>query len=321
MSERTAVVLFNLGGPDSLAAVRPFLMNLFSDPAILRMPAPLRWLLARLIVARRSGVAREIYSRIGGASPILKETQAQADALAAALGDSNIAVFPSMRYWHPMTEEVVRQVAAFAPDRIVLLPLYPQFSSTTTGSSFVSWETAAKKAGLGAPVTQIRCYPDEAGFVEALAARTREALQKLPGGCAYRILFSAHGLPKKIVDGGDPYQEQVERTVAALVQCLGPAASDHVICYQSRVGPAQWLEPYTDVEIKRAGADGVAVVVVPVAFVSEHSETLVELDMDYADLARDHGVPGYARALTVGTHPSFIAALAGLVSSAGGGAR
>ncbi len=313
MSNRIAVVLFNLGGPDSLEAVRPFLFNLFRDPAILRIPGPLRWLLARIIVARRAPVAREIYAKLGGASPILAETEAQGKALSEILADERFRVFTCMRYWHPMTREVVAEVGRFAPDRIVLLPLYPQFSSSTTASSFDAWDREATRAGLDVATTRICCYPGERGFIAGLARLVGEGIETASAAGPPRVLFSAHGVPEKFIAGGDPYQSQIENTVAAVVEQLGDRIGDYVVCYQSRVGRLKWIEPYTDAEIKRAGGDGVPVVVVPVAFVSEHSETLVELDIEYAELAEISGVPAYVRVATVGTAPEFIAGLAALI--------
>jgi ferrochelatase len=313
---RTAVVAYNLGGPDSLEAVRPFLFNLFNDPAIIRAPLPVRWCLARFLSGRRAPVAREIYARIGGKSPILEETQRQAAALQAALGDPDIRVFVAMRYWRPQVEEVVAEVAAFGPERVVLLPLYPQFSTTTTGSFVRAWNRAAASALRSVTAASICCYPDEAGFVEALAALTRKGWTEASVAGTPRILFSAHGLPKKFVTAGDPYQHQVERTVAAVASRLGIADLDHVVCYQSRVGPLEWLGPYTDAEVRRGGADRRPLVVVPVAFVSEHSETLVELDIEYRALAAESGVPVYVRVPTVGTEAAYIAGLARSVEAA-----
>jgi len=310
---KLAVVLFNLGGPDSPEAIEPFLRNLFRDRAILRLPWLIREPLARLIARRRAPVARAIYGQIGGRSPILEETQAQARALEAALAEHQTRAFVAMRYWKPFAEETARAVAAWSPDRVVLLPLYPQFSSTTTASSLADWRRAAR-----GPPHDICCYPTLEGFIAALAALTGETLAKAKSGIAYRLLLSAHGLPERIVARGDPYQWQVERTAAALVERLG--ITDWVVCYQSRVGPLQWIGPATDAEIRRAGRDGKGVIVVPVAFVSEHSETLVELDIEYAEVARQAGVPHYLRVPTVGTRQEFIDGLAGLVrqSLAGG---
>ena len=305
---RTAVVLFNLGGPDRLESVEPFLRNLFSDPAILRLPGVARHLLAWLIARRRAPVAREIYRHIGGASPILANTQAQAAALQHTLG-FDFRVFIAMRYWHPFSEETASDVKAWFPDRVLLLPLYPQYSTTTTASSFADWQRAARKVGLTVPTRLLCCYPRDRGFVAAVAAPLRQALAEMPSGT--RVLFSAHGLPQRIVDAGDPYPWQVGESVAAVKDTLSRTC-DSVICYQSRVGPLKWLEPSTELEIRRAGAEKRPLIVVPIAFTSEHSETLVELDRDYARIAAAAGVPVYRRLPTVGTDPLFIAGLAEL---------
>ena len=316
---RRAVVLFNLGGPDSLDAVRPFLFNLFNDPAIIGAPQPMRWLLAKLVSTRRAPVAREIYAELGGKSPLLDLTRDQAGALETALrasapGDT-FKVAIAMRYWRPFAEEAAREVAAFAPDEITLLPLYPQFSTTTTGSSIGDWHRAARRAGLAAPTRTVCCYPVSPAFIDAHAQAVRPHLADRD----VRVLFSAHGLPKRVIARGDPYQWQVEQTVAAIVRRLAMPGLDHVTCYQSRVGPLEWIGPSTEDEIVRAGREGKPLVVVPVAFVSEHSETLVELDIEYAGLARASGVPAYARVAALGTAPGFIAALKDAVLSARAG--
>jgi protoporphyrin/coproporphyrin ferrochelatase len=312
---RLAVVLFNLGGPDCRDAVEPFLRNLFSDPAIITLPALLRRPLARFVAARRAPIAREIYAKIGGRSPILEETQAQAQALEQSLARQGVEAraFIAMRCWKPFSDEAARAVTAWGPDRIILLPLYPQYSTTTTGSSFKDWDDAAKRAGLAAAHARISCYPDEPGFVAAEAALLREALSKRIPGLEYRLLLSAHGLPKRVIARGDPYQGQVEKSAAAIMAALGDEGLDWNVCYQSRVGPLAWIGPATDAEIRRAGSEGKALIVAPIAFVSEHSETLVELDIEYAKLAKDAGVPDYIRVPTVSTRPEFIDGLARLV--------
>jgi protoporphyrin/coproporphyrin ferrochelatase len=310
---RTAVVLMNLGGPDSLQAVQPFLFNLFSDPAIVRLPALLRLPLAWVISSRRARVAREIYARLGGGSPLLAHTEAQARALEAALGPGH-RCFVAMRYWHPMSAETAREVAEWGPDKIVCLPLYPQFSTTTTASSLAAWRVVAAHCGVDRPIDAICCYPCEQGFVEALAGLIGPVLDL---ASSYerppRLLLTAHGLPERIVRAGDPYRDQVELTAAAVIAALDRPGVDWRVCYQSRVGPLKWIGPATDEEIRRAGRDGVPLVVAPISFVSEHSETLVELDLDYRHLAEAVGVPAYHRVPTVGVEPSFIQALAALV--------
>lgn len=311
---RIAVVLFNLGGPDCLDAVKPFLRNLFSDPAILRVPTFLRQPLAAGIAGRREGTAREIYAKLGGGSPLLPNTIAQGEALSAALAElGEVRVFPCMRHWHPRSDQVAAEVKAFAPERVVLLPLYPQFSTTTTASSLADWGEAARRVGLVVPGSAICCYPTESGFIAALAEGIRRSLDAAGGPGEARLLLTAHGLPERVIQGGDPYQRQVEETAAAVADALGMAGLDWRLCYQSRVGPWRWIGPATDAEIRRAGAAGRALVVAPIAFVSEHSETLVELDIEYAHLAREAGVPNYQRVPTVSTAAPFIAGLARLV--------
>jgi len=316
---KLAVVLFNLGGPDSLDAVEPFLRNLFSDPAIIDLPAILRLPLARFVAWRRGPVARGIYAKLGGKSPILPETEAQARALEQALKrqGTDARVFIAMRASPPQSEAAARAVAAWKPDRVVLLPLYPQFSTTTSASSLGAWRRAAAKAGLRAPESRVCCYPWDAGFVTAEAKLVAEALAARKPGISYRMLFSAHGLPKYIVARGDPYAWQARRTAEAVIAALDENDTlDWRLCYQSRVGPMKWLEPATDSEIRRAGAESKGLVVVPIAFVSEHSETLVELDLEYGSLASQCGVADYIRVPTVSVREAFIDGLALLVSRA-----
>ena len=317
---RLAVVLMNLGGPDRLDAVQPFLFNLFNDPAIIGVPQPVRWMLAQFISRRRAPVASEIYEELGGGSPLLPNTQAQADALTADLDRRSLAeevkCFIAMRYWHPLTEQTVEAVKAWRPDRILLLPLYPQYSTTTSASSVKEWHRWAGKKDLTAPTTTVCCYPALPGLVSTVADSVREGLRELAGDRTPRVLFSAHGLPEKVVTAGDPYKFQVEQTAAAVVTALEGEDFDWTVCYQSRVGPLEWIKPYTEDEIKRAARDGVPLIVVPIAFVSEHSETLVELDIEYRDLANEYAVPGYYRAATVGDSDAFIRSLGELVTDA-----
>ncbi len=313
--ERIAVVLLNLGAPDRQESVQPFLKNMFSDPAILSVPGPVRFFLARLISTLRAKKARAIYARLGGGSPLLPNTLAQASALEAALGPGH-RVFVAMRYWHPRAAETVARVKVYAPDRVVLLPLYPQFSSATTASSIKEWSALARRMGLACPTAAICCYPSEDGWINAQADLVRRAHAEASRAGRPRVLFSAHGLPKKVIAAGDPYQWQVERTAAAVAARHGDASLDWVVCYQSRVGPLEWIGPSTEGEIGRAGRDKVPVVVVPIAFVSEHSETLVELDEEYRHLAVRSGVPAFVRVPAVATHKAFIEGLAALVRGA-----
>lgn len=313
---RLAVVLFNLGGPDGPDAVRPFLFNLFRDKAIIGAPAPVRYPLAAFISATRAKGARANYALMGGGSPLLPETRKQADALQAELGrrrpGDEDRVFVAMRYWKPFAAQTAQEVAAFAPDEVVLLPLYPQFSTTTTESSLKDWNKAYRGPGRSRTVC---CYPVSGGLAEAHARAIRGAWEAAGRPAGIRLLFSAHGLPERVVAGGDPYQAQVEATAAAVAARL-PEFSDWRISYQSRVGPLKWIGPSTDDEIRLAGAQGVGVLVSPIAFVSEHVETLVELDHEYAELAHESGCPVWLRAPAPGTDPDFISALAGAVGTA-----
>jgi ferrochelatase len=316
---KTAIVLFNLGGPDGPDAVKPFRVNLFSDRAIIRAPIFIRFWLARLIAARSAAAAVANYALMGGKSPLLELTEKQAAALEGALGDE-YKCFIAMRYWFPFAAEAAKAVKAWAPDRIVLLPLYPQFSTTTSGSSFSDWFEQAAGAGLVAPTTRVCCYFDDAAYVASIAALVDEAIGQaraaLAPGAKLRLLFSAHGLPENIVKAGDPYQEEVERTVAAVMALLADRDVEHVTCYQSRATPQKWISPSTIECIEQAGADRIAVLLVPIAFVSDHIETLVELDIENRELAKEVGVPGYFRAKVPNDDARFIAALSGLVKRA-----
>jgi ferrochelatase len=309
--KKLAVVLMNLGGPDHLENVRPFLYNLFSDPAIISLPSPIRQILARFIAVRRTSKAQDIYKRLGGKSPLLENTECQQQALEACLQeilpDWTSKVFIAMRYWHPLTEETVAAVKTWGADLVIPLPLYPHYSTTTTASSLKRWEDLA---GNLKSLPQV-CYFQEPGFIQAYQELIQKTLDRSPHPLPLRILFSAHGIPQKLVVQGDPYQWQIEQSVAAIMQAF---KVDHRICYQSRVGPLQWLKPSLEDELNQAARDQVGVIVVPVSFVSEHSETLVELDMDFKAKALALNIPHYDRVATVGDHPAFIRGLGRLVA-------
>ncbi|WP_298284595.1 ferrochelatase [Acidocella sp.] len=330
---RLAIVLFNLGGPDGPGAIKPFRVNLFSDPAIIRAPWFVRVWLSRLIAGRGAKQAVANYALMGGKSPLLGFTQAQGRALEAALaartGDE-VKCFIAMRYWHPFAGQTAREVKAWTPDRVILLPLYPQFSTTTTGSSLTNWREAAANAGLAKPTTTLCCWPDDPAFAHAYAALVDQAIETAKAqapGQKLRVLYSAHGLPESIVKAGDPYQAHVERSVAAVHKALNNQGLEAVICYQSRATPQKWLEPSTIQSIEAAGRAGAGVVIVPIAFVSDHIETLVELDIENRHIAEAAKVPVYVRAQTPNAAPGFIEALAALVARApnpglcAGGAR
>lgn len=313
---KIAVVLFNLGGPDDMKAIKPFLFNLFNDRAIIDMPQPMRLLLAKMISWRRAKKATGIYQQIGGKSPILEQTQAQANALEEKLKQhGNYKVFVSMRYWHPRSSTAVKNVMQYEPDHIVLLPLYPQFSKTTTASSFDEWDKECDRAGLKKPTSKVCCYPTQKSFAISHARLIREHYWKAAEYGKPRILFSAHGLPEKVILEGDPYQYQVEKSVASIIQILAIDDLDYAVCYQSKVGPLQWIGPSTEEEIVRAGESKTPLVMVPIAFVSEHSETLVELDVDYKKQAEEQNVPSYQRVPALSTDSFFIDALAEMVVS------
>jgi len=309
MARRIAVVLFNLGGPDKPDSVRPFLRNLFRDPAIIGAPGPIREFLAWLISTTRTKEATENYAKMGGGSPIIPETEKQLSALTQALqaadGETEFQCFIAMRYWHPFVDEAVQAVKEYQPDEIVLLPLYPQFSTTTTGSSLKAWRDAG-----GPEARAICCYPEEADFITAHAKLIEAKWIEAGKPEDARVLYSAHGLPEVVVKRGDSYQWQVEQTVAAVNAKLPEVLQNHEVCYQSRVGPLKWIGPSTEEAIERACSDDKTILLTPIAFVSEHIETLVELDEEYAELAEEHGAKAYHRVAALGDHPDFIQALA-----------
>lgn len=311
MARRLAIVLFNLGGPDSAETIQPFLKNLFSDPAIIRAPGPVRWVLARLISKTRTPAVTKNYALMnqpGGGSPLLPETELQARALEAELESrldgTDVRCFIAMRYWHPFTEEAAAEVTAWAPDEVVLLPLYPQYSSTTTGSSLTEWGKH-----YSGPARTLCCYQRNEDLIAAHAEKILEAWRADGEPENVRLLMSAHGLPESVVKAGDPYQWQVEDMAARLIPLL-PENWETQVCYQSRVGPLKWIGPATEEEVVRAAEDGKHIIVAPIAFVSDHIETLVELGVEYRELAVEKGVSGYTNVPALGTHPRFIKALA-----------
>lgn len=318
--KKIAVILLNLGGPDQKSSIRPFLLNFFTDKNIIPLPYPLRRLIAYIIAYRRGrGEALDSYDMLGGSSPLLSNTLLQAEALGESLcqsTDYDFCVFTSMRYWHPMSDAVVQDVEKYNPDEVILLPLYPQYSTTTVWSSFEDWDRALGASSVqNVPHHGICCYAQNTGFVRASAACVLEAYHQAQrdGHQSIRILFSAHGLPESIIEAGDPYQYQCVKSMEAIVQALGIDDVDFQICYQSRVGPKKWIGPSTEEALDRAVKDGVAVVIYPHAFVSEHVETLVEIEHEYREYAQSAGVIGFYRALTVGCHKTFIQGLRDLV--------
>lgn len=320
---KIAVILFNLGGPDNLKSVKPFLFNLFTDENIIRLPWFARYPLAWLISTLRNKKATAIYEKLGGKSPINEQTYAQAEAVEKKLAEKNsdnqYKTFIAMRYWHPLTHDMISDVKDYNPDQVILLPLYPQLSTTTTKSSFEEWDKQAKKNDFHVKTTKICCYPEENGFVSAYADLIKSHLSNISvDNKKVKILFSAHGIPQDCVDDGDPYEEQVKCSVDKIMDKLRSdnLPFEHQITYQSKVGPKKWLEPDTETVIEKLSAENYILCIVPIAFVSEHSETLVELDMDYKELALDLGAEDYIRVPTVGIHQDFITGLADMVLEA-----
>jgi ferrochelatase len=317
----TAVVLFNLGAPDSLAAVEPFLRNLFSDPAILRVPGLVRPWLARLIARRRAPVAREIYARLGGGSPLLAETQKQAQALQASLDaapEGPFRVFVAMRYWHPFTAEAVTRVRDAGCDELILLPLYPEYSSTTTGSSLNEWERRCRDVAYNPRSTVIRDYHRSPEYLDSLAGRIKSTFDRFGSPKGVHLIFSAHSVPMSVIQKGDPYQAHIEETVKLVMQ-RGGWANPYSLCYQSKVGNQKWLQPSLHETIERLGSEGTEkVLVVPVAFVSDHVETLAEIDIEAREEAAEHGIGQFEMMPGLNDDPSFIRALATLVYDAAG---
>jgi len=310
---KKAVILFNLGGPDKLESVEPFLFNLFNDPEIISIPSIFRYPLAKFISKRRAPIAKNIYKEIGNKSPILELTQEQATNLENNLSsEGDYKCFVAMRCWHPRASEVIKKVKEFNPDEIILLPLYPQFSAATSGSSINEWKDLCKKENYNIKTKVICCYPTENNFIESHVNLIKKTLNKIENK-NFKLLFSAHGLPEIKIKKGDPYQWQVEESVKAIMTKLKGENLDYVISYQSRVGPLKWIGPSTDAEIIKHSKEKKGIVIVPVAFVSEHSETLVELDIEYKKLAEENGCSFYKRVAALGIEENFIKGLTELV--------
>ena len=312
---KIAVILFNLGGPDKLDNVEPFLFNLFNDPAILNLPSFLRYPLAKLISKKRAPIAKDIYKEIGGSSPILKLTQDQANSLEKSLNNNQkgfeYKVFITMRCWHPRASDTVNIVKDFNPSEIILLPLYPQYSAATSGSSISEWKEIARKNNLNINTSTICCYPEDEKFIKAHTELIKNTIE---GKSNLKLIFSAHGLPEKNIKNGDPYQWQVERGVKKIMNKINDSSIDYVLSYQSRVGPLKWIGPSTEDVIVENSKKGKHLVIVPIAFVSEHSETLVELDIEYAKLAKENGCINYTRVEALGINEYFIESLSDLIS-------
>ncbi len=311
MNKKIGVLLLNMGGPEKLNDVQPFLYNLFSDRRIIRLgPALLQKPLAALIARRRAPTSRNNYRKIGGGSPIGTITDRQASALERALSrDGNFMVRSCMRYWHPFAEAVLREMTAAGVNELTALPLYPHYCQATSGSSFADLREQNRRLGCNLPIREIRSWPTEPEYIGSVAARIQEGLA-LFGNEPVEVVYSAHSLPQKFIDEGDPYVDEIQKTVAALEEKTGRRGR---LCFQSRSGPVQWLEPSTPDMLIRLAEEGCKnILMVPIAFVSDHIETLFEIDMLYKEQAEDSGMR-LVSTCGLNDNPQFIQALRNLV--------
>ena len=319
---RVGVLLLNLGGPDKIEDVRPFLFNLFADPEIIRLPVkafqkPLAWLISTL----RAKKSQDNYLEIGGGSPLRRITEEQGVALEARLKElgQDVKIYIGMRYWYPFTEEAIAKIKEDKIDKVVVLPLYPQFSISTSGSSFrVLEEMWAEDPELkNIEYTLIPSWYDDQDYLTAMADLIGQELDKFEQPEEARVFFSAHGVPVSYVEeAGDPYQKEIEKCTDLIMKTLG-RSNEYTLAYQSRVGPVEWLQPYTEDALEQLGEDGVKnLAVVPISFVSEHIETLQEIDIEYREIATEAGIENFFRVPAMNTHPTFINSLAGLVMNA-----
>jgi protoporphyrin/coproporphyrin ferrochelatase len=323
---RVGVILLNLGGPERIQDVGPFLYNLFSDPEIIRLPfAALQKPLAWLISSLRAGKSQEAYRSIGGGSPLRRITEQQARELQSELRNRGIEAtsYVAMRYWHPFTESAVADIKADGVDEVVVLPLYPHFSISTSGSSFRELQRLRQSDTSFArlPIRCIRSYYNDPGYIGAMAELIAREIQACPDPAQAHVFFSAHGVPKSYVEeAGDPYQDEIQACTQLIMDRLeGDLGhrNPHTLAYQSRVGPVEWLKPYTDDALEELGAAGVKdLVVVPISFVSEHIETLEEIDIEYREIATEAGITNFRRVPALDTNPAFIHGLASLVEQA-----
>ena len=315
-SKRVGVVLFQLGGPDSLGAVEPFLYNLFCDPDIIEFPSRIgRRPLARLIARARAKSAGHHYETIGGGSPIRRLTEQQASALQARLVQEGVDArcVVAMRYWHPLTAEAVAQLEAAEIDRLVLLPLYPQYSRTTTGSSLKEWNRLWRGSVPTHCVSGLYRHPL---YLKALVEKIDATLVRFPNPASVDLVFSAHGLPISVIEKGDPYRQEIEETVALVMQ-QGAWTNPYRLCYQSKVGAGRWLQPSLHATLRLLAAENSRdVCVVPVSFVSDHVETLAEIDHEARGEARDLGIRQFEMTPGLNDSPKFIEALAAAVREA-----
>ena len=314
IKNKTAVVIYNLGGPNSKNEIEFFLFNLFSDKNIINLPNPFRYILAKLISKLRKKEATNGYNKIGGKSPLFANTIKQREALQEKLDKDQYEVFISMNFCHPLPQETMKQIVEYNPTDIILIPLFPQFSTTTTASFLDKWNVAFNNSGLNCPQKITCCYYSQKEFISSATKIFLNAYHKalVKNGKPY-VIFVAHGLPAKIIKSGDPYQWQVQSTTRLIVEAADIHNLDYVLAYQSRVGPVSWIKPYADEVIIEASKKNKNILVVPVSFVSEHVETLVELDIEYKELAMENGAKAYHRTRTVSEDDKFIEGLKNIV--------
>jgi len=318
--KKIAVVLFQLGGPDSLDSVQPFLYNLFCDPDIIDLPGAFlfRKPLARFISTRRAPKVQELYKRIGAKSPILKQTQLQAESLKSALDKLGIGadVHIAMRYWHPMTDEVVKKLLNSQTNEVVLLPLYPHYSRATTGSSFNEWKRVTQRLRYNGVTTKfVESYCDHPLYIEAMVEHVNLALVRLPKKEQEKVhlVFSAHGIPVSFVKDGDPYPDHIQRSYELIAE-KGAWELPHHLCFQSKVGPQKWLEPSLTKTIEELAAQKIShLVVIPISFVTDHIETLSEINIEAREEAKELGIQNFEMMPALIRNKKFIDCLADLV--------
>ena len=317
---KTGVLIINLGTPDSTSwlDIRKYLKEFLSDRRVIEVN-PIIWqiilnvFILNLRPSKTAKAYKEIWMKEENISPLLYYTKKQAEKLSISISKENLVVDYAMRYGNPSIRSKIKTLHEMGCENLVILPLYPQYSSTTTGSSFANWVKVCEEKNFTAKTFSVCCYPLNAGWIEAQASLLKIELEKCDNSEEALVLFSAHGLPKKIIKKGDPYQHQIEISAQAIADKARLSSEAWVICYQSRVGPLEWIGPSTESILEQAGREHREVVLLPIAFVSEHSETLVELDIEYKDLANQAGVKSYYRVPAVSTHSSFISGLGDLV--------
>lgn len=316
MSEKKGVLLLQMGGPDSIDAVEPFLLNLFSDRDIIRIgPAWLQPVLSRFIVKRRKRHVEDNYAQIGGKSPLRELTEDQARNLEKALG-GDYRCFVAMRYWRPSTVEALARIRREGISDITALSLYPHYSKATTGSSIKELKRIIGESGFSARVRYIENFHNNTGYIDALEERIREGMEQFHPLADIELLFSAHSLPQSFIDEGDPYLEQITETVRLVMERFN---TPYHLSFQSRAGPVKWLEPSTDDMLKTLAEKGVKnLLVVPLSFVSDHIETLHEIDIEYSKKAWELGIAKFERMPSLNSSPTFINAIAGMVRLANG---